>query len=440
MLINGEVYDVRTFADIHPGGKRILLQSAGTDATELFSMYHHEGVLTKYREKLKVGEIAGAKPTPVAVPFAQPLHFGQFRSPYYKDTHYKLASRVQRFVKEELLPTLDHWAEDSQPPRDLYLKMGSEGFLACLTGASQFPREWVDPGTPEPEDYDIFHEFIVIDLISQIGHPSAVSGLTNGPAIALTCIMKFGSDAQKQLVARDALMGRVFIALAMSEPNAGSDVAGLQCRATPQDGGWAINGVKKWITNAAYARYIVTAVVTNSDAPAVAGTSLLLVDTEAAGSEGLSIRKIALGAKANIAGTSFLEFDDVFVEQSMLIGQQDHAFKYLMTNLNHERLYFSTICNRIARVCMEECCNPNPQPKLPPKPPFSAITPPLQPRAVIPTLAPTLADLQLQCTLAERFTSRQIKSTCRWAGSVDSLSPYLVYSTVNLLIPISLLA
>jgi len=227
--------------------------------------------------------------------------------------------------------------------------------LACLTGASQFPREWVDPGTPEPEDYDIFHEFIVIDLISQIGHPSAVSGLTNGPAIALTCIMKFGSDAQKQLVARDALMGRVFIALAMSEPNAGSDVAGLQCRATPQDGGWAINGVKKWITNAAYARYIVTAVVTNSDAPAVAGTSLLLVDTEAAGSEGLSIRKIALGAKANIAGTSFLEFDDVFVEQSMLIGQQDHAFKYLMTNLNHERLYFSTICNRIARVCMEEC-------------------------------------------------------------------------------------
>ena len=149
-------------------------------------------------------------------------------------------------------------------------------------------------------------------------------------------------------------MGRVFIALGMSEPNAGSDVANLQCRATRTESGFVINGVKKWITNAAYARYIVTAVVTNSSKPAVAGTSLLLVDTEAEGSEGLTIRKIALGNKARIAGTSYLEFDNVSVDSSMLIGKEDAAFKYLMTNLNHERLYFSTMCNRIARVCVEE--------------------------------------------------------------------------------------
>ena len=143
---------------------------------------------------------------------------------------------------------MDQWCEDPKgPPRELYLKMGREGFLACLTGSKAFPRKWVDPGTPEPEDYDVFHEFILVDLLSQCGiphgtvshatryhmrhgvqtarypirhgissgnrypirqgippgtvshpagHANVMSALTNGPAIALTCVMKFGTEVR----------------------------------------------------------------------------------------------------------------------------------------------------------------------------------------------------------------------------------------------------
>ena len=201
IAVDGEVFDVTAFVKLHPGvspsgrtsgtrslsggpvspkitrrffvgGKQILLQLCGQDATEQFSLYHHDGVLRKYREKLKIGELASGRRPRVKIPFAQPQHFSRLNSPYYKETHYKFAARVQRFVDEEVLPTMDQWCEDPKgPPRELYLKMGREGFLACLTGSKAFPRKWVDPGTPEPEDYDVFHEFILVDLLSQCGIP-----------------------------------------------------------------------------------------------------------------------------------------------------------------------------------------------------------------------------------------------------------------------------
>merc|ERR1712086_507719 len=153
VVVDGEVFDVSRFAEHHPGGKQILLSATGKDASDAFNLYHHSGVLLKYREKLKIGELVQGRKHQLPVPFAQPLHFGaQYNSPYYKETHYKFAARVQRFVQEEVLSTLDQWCEQGSPPKELYLKMGREGFLACLTGASEFPREFVDAGTPEPED------------------------------------------------------------------------------------------------------------------------------------------------------------------------------------------------------------------------------------------------------------------------------------------------
>ena len=79
----------------------------------------------------------------------------------------------------------------------------------CADGGGKHWLTVPPAGTPEPEDYDIFHEFILVDLISQCGNPSVISGLTNGPAIALTCVMKFGSDHLKQLIARDVLVIRL---------------------------------------------------------------------------------------------------------------------------------------------------------------------------------------------------------------------------------------
>ncbi|GBG30281.1 Medium-chain specific acyl-CoA dehydrogenase, mitochondrial, partial [Hondaea fermentalgiana] len=115
-----------------------------------------------------------------------------------------------------------------------------------------------------------------------------------------------------------------------------------------------INGVKKWITNAAYADYIVLACRTDMSLPAAVGTTLIIVDMSL---PGISVRKIGLGERAAIAGTSYIEFEDVRVPADNIIGGRANlnlGFRQLMHNLNHERLYLSTLCNRLSRVCVEE--------------------------------------------------------------------------------------
>ena len=98
-------------------------------------------------------------------------------------------------------------------------------------------------------------EFILYDEISRCGHSGVIAALTNGPSIGLTAILRFGSSELKQRVAPDVLMGRKFIALAISEPQAGSDVAGLTCSARRDGDEFVVNGNKKWITNGTYADY-----------------------------------------------------------------------------------------------------------------------------------------------------------------------------------------
>mmetsp|Transcript_4724 Transcript_4724/g.8373 ORF Transcript_4724/g.8373 Transcript_4724/m.8373 type:complete len:510 (+) Transcript_4724:160-1689(+) len=353
VIVEGEVFDVSSFAAFHPGGQRLLEEYAGKDASEEFALYHHDGVMRKYREKLMIGKVEGyVKPRPQVVPYGDPAWCQGFNSPYYKPTHIKLRDRVRKFVDEELMPGLDSWANGKKPDAKIMERMGKEGFLACLTGSKEFPAKYVDAGTPIPEDFDAFHEFIVLDELARCGRGDVMAAITNGPSIALSAVMAYGTDVLKDAIAKEVLMGREFIALAVSEPWAGSDVAGLKTSAVLSGGDYLVSGVKKWITNSSYARYLVTAVVTNTNGPAAAGTSLILIDRKQAG-DSISVREI--GLRSHIAGTSYLEFDQVRVPAENIIGKMNHGFVPIMENFNHERVYVSTICNRLARVCVEEC-------------------------------------------------------------------------------------
>lgn len=100
--------------------------------------------------------------------------------------------------------------------------MGKQGFLAALTGAHPYPSKYLDPDViPVPADFDAFHELILLDELARIGDGSAMSALTNGPSIALSAVLAYGSEEMKDKVCRDVLMGRKMIALAITEPQAG---------------------------------------------------------------------------------------------------------------------------------------------------------------------------------------------------------------------------
>lgn len=124
---------------------------------------------------------------------------------------------------------------------------------------------------------------VVFDELARCGSSAVVGALTNGPAIALSAVKSFGTEEMKQRVAPPVLLGQKFIALAISEPQAGSDVARLGTVATREGDCFILNGNKKWITNGTYAHYFVTAVRTS------VGMSLLLVERD---TPGFSVRLV----------------------------------------------------------------------------------------------------------------------------------------------------
>ena len=271
--IGQEVFDLTKFQNVHPGGVSVLRKMGGKDVTDMFRLYHGPHVMEKYRAKLKVGEIDNIKDREdddeskvVAramllgenasfgdqVPFGDPAWYQRVTiSPFHKETHVKFRARVRSFVEKEIIGTMHEWKHLAEPPKELIMKMGKEGLLAAMAGGPPFPREHVDPGTPEPEDFDFFHIQILFDEVSRCGDSAVIAALTNGPSIAVCALLKFGSpEIQNSGVIREVLMGRKMIALAVTEPVGGSDVSSLSCELNVHENGtMTLTGNKKFITS-----------------------------------------------------------------------------------------------------------------------------------------------------------------------------------------------
>eukprot|EP00050_Salpingoeca_kvevrii_P002050 m.186207 g.186207 ORF g.186207 m.186207 type:complete len:520 (+) comp10525_c0_seq6:1514-3073(+) len=362
IIVDGAVLDVSEFAAVHPGGRHVLMRYAGRDASEVFWQFHSSSVLTKHGPRLTIGRLAGAPSAETTedrleprlpgtfgdlIPYGDPAWYQRFNSPYFSASHRAWRAAVRRVCELEVFPTITQWRDSTQPPPAVMHALGQAGILAAMCGAP-YPREFAPSSTLAPADFDYFHELIVYDELSRCGNAAVVAALTNGQAIALPVIFNFGSSEMKRRVVPGVLDGTKFIALAVSEPQAGSDVAGLLTTAVRDGDSYVLNGNKKWITNGTYADYFVTAVLTGE--PGQSGMSFLLVDKTA---PGLTVRPVPVRG-ATLSGTAYLDFDNCRVPVSNLIGKENQGFKLVMYNFNHERFYIATVCNRMARVCLEE--------------------------------------------------------------------------------------
>jgi len=138
------------------------------------------------------------------------------------------------------------------------------------------------------------------------------------------------------------------IALAISEPQAGSDVAGMVTTAepSPDNSHFIVNGSKKWITNGTYADYFATSFKTGSKGQ----LTFFLIEKDM---EGFETRKLNIRG-SDVSGTAYMNFDNVKVPRENMIGQEGKGFKLVMYNFNHERFYVTAIVARMARICIEE--------------------------------------------------------------------------------------
>ena len=170
VIIDKVVYDVSKFAELHPGGERLLLEHAGQDVTKLFHGLHRSEVLSKYASNLIIGAVDGAEaslsPAPLIsrVPFAE-NSWGRkgWKSPYYNESHTRFQLAVRTFVRDELQKQADEGEDAGKPPpAEAFLKCGAFGLLACRIGPGPHLHMLGRPlpGDVAPDSFDYFHEMI----------------------------------------------------------------------------------------------------------------------------------------------------------------------------------------------------------------------------------------------------------------------------------------
>jgi len=377
IAVHGRVFDVTKFAAEHPGGKKVLFNVGGKDATAQFDQFHKKETLLKYGPQLYVGKLAAAehikemreqrepasaKPMELAlspeafgeqIPYGDPAWYQDWNSPYYKDSHRKYRAAVREFVEKEVIPYCHDWDEAKSLPKELYLKCAQAGILPGVVGApwpTHFVPEVKLPGGIKPEEFDQFHELILTDEIARCGSGGVMWGVSGGLSIGLPPILNYGSTQLKDRVAGPCLRGEKIICLAITEPSAGSDVANLKSEAklTPDGKHYVVNGEKKWITNGVFADYFTVAVRTGGRG--MSGVSLLLIERNFPGVKTTQMKCSGVWP----SGTTYITFEDVQVPVENLIGKENHGFRYIMANFNHERWGLAASALRFSRVCLEE--------------------------------------------------------------------------------------
>jgi len=342
LMVNYNVYDVARFAMLHPGGERPLMQYAGKDATEAFYSLHRHSVLEKFHERLFVGRLEGAPneedtriPTMAEisqVPFGEPSYWQGFQSPYYTEKHKAFRKEVREYLHSIREEALESEKTNTPPSKETLMKMGEMGLLASRIGPGdhlKFPPRL--PGGVKPEEFDYFYEGIAHEEMGRIGAPGWADGCGSGMTIGLPPVLNFGPDWMKEKVGREVLSGEKRIALAITEPYAGSDVAHITTTATKQpDGSYIVNGEKKWITQGCEADYFTTAVRTGGEG--MGGISVLLIPR----TEGVETKRIKT-SYSSAAGTAYITFENVKVPAENLIGFENGGFYIVMANFNHER-------------------------------------------------------------------------------------------------------
>jgi len=285
------------------------------------------------------------------VPYADPNWYQSYHSAHFNESHAALRAEVREWVDNEIEPFVGEWEEARKVPDSIYKMMGTKGYLAGLLGV-HYPKQYTANrvASVSPEKWDLFHEMLLTDEISRCGSGGFVWNVIGGFGIGCPPLVKFGKKSIVDRILPGILNGDKRICLAITEPDAGSDVASLGCEAKLSEDGkhYIVNGEKKWITNGIWSDYFTTAVRTGK--PGMNGISVLLIERSMGG---VSTRKMDCQGVWS-SGTTYITFEDVKVPVENLIGKENKGFRVVMTNFNHERIGIIIQCIRFSRVCYEE--------------------------------------------------------------------------------------
>jgi acyl-CoA dehydrogenase len=242
-------------------------------------------------------------------------------APPFGAEHVALRAEMRAWIAREIRPHAEAWEAAGSFPDELFRRAGAAGWLGL-----KFEREWGGTGRGYLADA------LWAEELARCGSGGVAAGLGAHASIALPPIWKFGTGEQKRRFLAPGIRGERIAALGITEPDAGSDVAGLRTRAERVAGGWIVNGTKMFITNGVRFDFMVTAVKTTA-AGGHHGISFLIVER----GEGVDARPLQkLGWHAS--DTGLIALRDVAVPAAGLLGPEHEGFKLIMANFQWERL------------------------------------------------------------------------------------------------------
>ncbi|MDT0159062.1 MULTISPECIES: acyl-CoA dehydrogenase family protein [unclassified Bacillus (in: firmicutes)] len=257
---------------------------------------------------------------------------------FLKEEHQIFRKALKKFLEREAYPFYSQWEQERLIPRDFWRKMGEQGFL-CPDVDEVYGGSGTDWG----------FSVIINEELERVGSGLVGIGLHND--IAVPYLSEFGSEKQKNRWLSKCAAGDIITAIAMTEPGAGSDLAGISTTAVDEGDYYRLNGQKTFITNGMHADLVIVACKTDTHAvPKHKGISLLAVERGCEGfSRGRKLDKIGLHCQ----DTAELIFEDCLVPKENLIGEEGKGFQYMMKKLQQERLVVAIAAQAASEVMLE---------------------------------------------------------------------------------------
>ena len=241
----------------------------------------------------------------------------------FKEEHRIFRQQVRTFVESELVPNVDEWEEQKLFPNSVFKRAGELGIIGA-----HYPEDVGGGGG------DFWMSVVKSEELARCGSAGVTMGLLVQSVMATPVINDLGSREVKDEFLAPAISGDKVAALGVSEPGAGSDVAGLRTTARAVGDDYVINGSKTYITNGTRADFVTLMVKTDPDA-GHSGISIIVCPTDV---KGFSVSKKLEKAGNWSSDTAELFFEDVRVPKRYLLGQEGMGFVYLMQNFQSERL------------------------------------------------------------------------------------------------------
>jgi acyl-CoA dehydrogenase len=235
----------------------------------------------------------------------------------FSEEHNSFRESTRKFFETEVKPFHEGWEKEGIVSREIWLKAGSAGLL-CPNISDEYGGSGAD----------YLYNVIIIEEASRVGNSGFFISLHND--IIAPYLDEYGTEEQKKRWLPGCASGEKILAIAMTEPNTGSDLKSIKTNAVEKEDHFLLNGSKTFISNGQLADYIIVAAKTSGES-----MSLFMVEEGMKGFQrGRRLEKIGLKAQ----DTSELHFEDVKIPKENLIGRKGQGFRYLMSKLAAERL------------------------------------------------------------------------------------------------------